>query len=444
MNEITLENFRCFREKQTARLAPLTLLVGDNSTGKTSFMAMIKALSAIAYKEEIPNFKEPYDLGVFDEIVHFRGGKGGRAKTFQAGIAEARRSNLTYRLNVEFAKRETEPSPTMRTVYCKQGKSWFKDIAKRSGKDIIHKCSFGTRNGHWDVPDRTLADQFTARPFPRGFPVGWLWISYHIDDSEYTIVEGSVQPGPEDLEQLRKLLMDSHHESYRRRVYASGPVRSRPRRTYDQASTRRDPEGDYIPMYLDSIRRDQTRWPQTKLALENFGKNAGIFDEVRVKTLGTKAGGPFQIQVRRFDGRAKGPYRNLIDVGYGVSQVLPIVTELLRKNAPQIFLLQQPEVHLHPSAQAALGSLFCEVAGKGRQLIVETHSDDLLDRVRMDVRDGRAKGLRPQDVSILFFERRNLDVKISSLQVDDQGNIDGAPKSYRKYFMHETRRSLGF
>ena len=63
--------------------------------------------------------------------------------------------------------------------------------------------------------------------------------------------------------------------------------------------------------------------------------------------------------------------RNLIDVGYGVSQVLPVITELLRSEAPPLFLLQQPEVHLHPSAQAALGSLFCQIAGKERQIIVE-------------------------------------------------------------------------
>ena len=107
-----------------------------------------------------------------------------------------------------------------------------------------------------------------------------------------------------------------------------------------------------------------------------------------------------------------------------------------------MFLLQQPEVHLHPTAQAALGSLCCEVAALQRQLIVETHSDHLLDRVRTDVRDQRGR-LKPDDVSILFFERSALDVHIHSLRLDEQGNILGAPKSYRRFFMEETQRSLG-
>ncbi len=107
-----------------------------------------------------------------------------------------------------------------------------------------------------------------------------------------------------------------------------------------------------------------------------------------------------------------------------------------------MFLLQQPEVHLHPSAQAALGSLFCRVADPDRQLIVETHSDYLLDRVRMDLRDG-ASDLKPDDVSILFFERDDLDVRIHSLGFDEEGNVLGAPDTYRKFFMEETSKSLG-
>ena len=105
-------------------------------------------------------------------------------------------------------------------------------------------------------------------------------------------------------------------------------------------------------------------------------------------------------------------------------------------------MLQQPEVHLHPRAQAALGSLFCQIASPDRQLVVETHSDYLLDRVRMEVRDGTA-GLKPDDVSILFFERIDLDVRIHSLKIDAQGNIVGAPNIYRQFFMEETTRSLG-
>ena len=189
------------------------------------------------------------------------------------------------------------------------------------------------------------------------------------------------------------------------------------------------------------IAQEEVKWDSLKELLEKYGRNAGLFDEITIKRLGKRDSEPFQLQVRKFSGRRKGPFRNLIDVGYGVSQILPIVTELFRNEVSPMFLLQQPEVHLHPSAQAALGSLFCQIAGPERQLVVETHSDHLIDRVRMDVRDG-VGALTPSDISILYFERNDLDVKIHSLEIDEEGNIIGAPDGYRSFFMEETSRSL--
>jgi hypothetical protein len=256
-------------------------------------------------------------------------------------------------------------------------------------------------------------------------------------------LDDSPEFSPDDLEKVR-ILSHVGVEYYHRdaRAFASAPVRSKPKRTYDPSRLTPDPEGDYVPMYLANlVTQNPSKWESLKEHLENYGKNAGLFDEISIKRLGKRDSEPFQLQVRKFSGRLKGPFRNLIDVGYGVSQVLPVLTELHRSEEPQMYLLQQPEVHLHPSAQAALGSLFCQIAGPERQIVVETHSDHLIDRVRMDVRDGVA-ALKPSDVSILFFERNNLDVKIHSLEIDEEGNICGAPDGYRSFFMEETSRSL--
>ena len=75
-------------------------------------------------------------------------------------------------------------------------------------------------------------------------------------------------------------------------------------------------------------------------------------------------------------------------------------------------------------------------------MLIETHSDYVVDRIRTNVRDGRTT-LKPKDVSILYFERRNVDVRIHSLRLDERGNILGAPPDYRRFFMKETQTSLG-
>ena len=428
MKRIWLENYRCFRERQEARLAPLTLLVGDNSTGKTSFLAMIRALWNVAYQHRVPNFKvEPYDLGSFDEIAHFRGGRGGRATSFASGFQFASRphpsdepKNQADNWNVEFAKRGTAPLAVRRRLSNQAGDVWI----EHEQHDDMSKVRFGTPRGEGEF-------DVTAEPIESDQLLP-LFLFRHLSAQKLA-----------DRDQRTVLDLIGSAGAWPRSpaLYAGAPVRSKPHRTYDPAHVARDPEGDYVPMFLaNQYFEGKKHWGNLVAALQRFGKEAGLFDEITVKPLG-KRSGPFQLQIRRFDGPAKGPQRNLIDVGYGVSQVLPIVTELLRQDAPDMFLLQQPEVHLHPRAQAALGSLFCRIASWKRQLVIETHSDHLLDRVRMDVRD-RNGALKPEDVSILYFERGNLDVGIHSIRIDDEGNILGAPASYRQFFMDEVKRSL--
>ena len=444
MDSIYLENFRCFHHKQEARMAPVTLLVGANSTGKTSFLALIRALWDIAYEQQRPDFKtEPYDLGSFDEIAHHRGARGGRSEHFEAGFSVDARSHgrLDESFEFTFGKRGVAPVPIRRRLT--QGTTWLEETFAANGKP--HVMQMGTDKGCWET--RGPADE-TSNRAAELLVDSWLLLSAALRKGS-TATSTSVQPldsSPalveSDIDNLSRLITPRF--DLPQRPFASAPVRSKPRRTHDPSGFQADPEGAYIPMLLaDMFSHNEDTWQELKAGLETFGRASGLFDEIKIKRLGPRDSEPFQIQVRKFGGRLKGPPRNLIDVGYGVSQVLPVITELLRTDRKtSLYLLQQPEVHLHPSAQAALGSLFCQVASRHRQLVVETHSDYLIDRIRMDVRDGTTS-LKPEDVSLLFFELDDLEVNIHSLQIDSEGNIRNAPAGYRRFFLEETHRSLG-
>ena len=448
MDQITLKNYRCFREQQTARLAPLTLLVGENSTGKTSFLAMIRALWDVAFRHRVPDFKEdPYDLGSFDELAHHRGARGSRAHTFEAGLDHVFKRTRGLKRTIEFTFGRSGSTPVLVSRRLTEGDNWIEDKFRA---DRPYMIQLGTSRGSWEVPIQAslfdIPSSFGREmlwPFPYflGLAISKEGQLGEIDIDKFTPLAGSPAFNKEDLTPIFEHAY-SHMGINPNRPFASAPVRSKPHRTYDPSRPTSDPEGDYVPMYLANVYfQERSTWNALKDALESFGQAAGLFDEISIKPLGRRDSEPFQLQVRKFGGRLKGPWHNLIDVGYGVSQVLPVITELLRQDAPPMFLLQQPEVHLHPSAQAALGSLFCQVASWDRQLIIETHSDHLLDRVRMDVRDG-ATQLKPEDVSILYFERGELDVRIHSLRLDGEGNVLGAPEGYRRFFMEETARSL--
>lgn len=448
MDEITIRNFRCFSEKQTARLAPLTLLVGENSTGKTSFMSMIRALWDIAYRHEVPDFKEPpYDLGSFNEITHNKRGKNKLINIFEAGFSSTSRSgrkvkrsktntSQSYYFEVTFGKDGTVPVPAKRQLACEN--LWIKEFFEPKKQN--YQLCVGTEKGSWKFE----SDSERHNPLDlTHYRIAPLFYSLMNAREEFVSLNGPKKITDEDIEQLFDLCSRSSGISIQKRPYASAPVRSRPRRTYDPARMSPDPEGEYVPMYLANVSlRHKEIWETLKNKLETFGKASGLFDEISILSLGKIDSGPFQIRVRKSGGNRKGPWRNLVDVGYGVSQVLPVITELFRQDTVPLVLLQQPEVHLHPSAQAALGSLFCQVVAQGSQLVIETHSDYILDRVRMEVRDGNIP-LKADDVSILFFERQELEVCVHSLRLDEEGNILDMPPSYRNFFMEESQRLWG-
>ena len=448
-----MENFRCFRERQDVRLAPLTLLVGENSTGKTSFLALIRALADAGHRFINPDFKEPpYDLGSYQDIVHTVPNGVGPTDEFVVGF------NYEYAdldgaegIAFEFKFSELSSAPSLLGRRYTSGLTWISENFGEGPSVVIH---VGTAEGRWRMRlgETWEFPNFRDLNLPLTLlPLMLLRASLvehpNVAESglEFEVLPEFEGPpfGPEDEEKLRSLVSALGPRGTSR-PFASAPVRSRPRRTYDPMRPAPDPEGDYVPMYLaDLAIRNPEAWNELKRALEAFGSRAGLFDEIRIKRFG-HASDPFQLQVRKTGPQGPDEWRNFVDVGYGVSQALPVVLELFRPEAPRTSLLQQPEVHLHPSAQAALGTLFCELAGSDehrRQLIVETHSDHLINRVRMDIRDGTT-GLGPDDVMVLFFERDGLEVNIHEIRFNGDGNVVGAPDSYGRFFMDEVSRDL--
>ena len=434
-SEVRLRNFRCFGSRQTVRLRPLTLLVGDNSTGKTSFLAAVRAIWDAVHQQTEPDFRAaPYDLGAFREIVFSEGeGKGGGS--FEIGFSGLSRRGRKFDADITFDSRSAVPFPAI--VSLKTEKAWI-TYEPEEENDIIVK--FGSRDNSWRF--RLDRERFPINPFEPLFFIDFAIRS--LDDLAIPLkkVCGTMdEPDADTIETVSNIFTDV---SFRRgKPFASAPIRSSPRRTYDPTRPLPDPEGSYVPTYFANVKfRDKDQWNRLKTSLEGFGKSSGLFHEIEVNLLGDMEGGPFQLEIR-IGGNAKtGRRRNLIDVGYGVSQALPVLTEVLRPDAPML-LFQQPEVHLHPSAQAALGSLFCSAAAAGRQLIVETHSDYIIDRVLLDIRDKRTD-LTPDDVSILYFERADHAVTIHSIRIDAEGNVLDAPEGYRKFFKDELQRVIDY
>lgn len=123
-------------------------------------------------------------------------------------------------------------------------------------------------------------------------------------------------------------------------------------------------------------------------------------------------------------------------VGYGITHVLPLLVAGVRAAPGRVLVVENPEVHLHPAGQAAIGSFFARVAARGVTVVVETHSDHVLNGVRRAVRDAVVK---PDDVALHFFRERSLARKegvaqVVSPRLDAEGNIDHWPPGFFDQF----------
>jgi predicted ATPase len=121
-----------------------------------------------------------------------------------------------------------------------------------------------------------------------------------------------------------------------------------------------------------------------------------------------------------------------IHVGFGLTQVFPIVVAALSANAGDMILVENPEVHLHPAGQALMGQFLANVARSGIQVIVETHSDHVLNGIRRIVKGG---AFAPDQVAIHFFRPRSKEgSQVISPQIDAAGNLDCWPDGFFDQF----------
>jgi predicted ATPase len=131
-----------------------------------------------------------------------------------------------------------------------------------------------------------------------------------------------------------------------------------------------------------------------------------------------------------------------INVGFGLTQILPIIVAALSAKEHDILLIENPEVHLHPVGQALMGQFMATVAHAGVQVIIETHSDHILNGIRRAV---KAEVLKPELVALHFFRlRKENESQVITPQLDETGNIDVWPEGFFDQFDKDMNHFAGW
>ncbi|MEM9275873.1 MAG: DUF3696 domain-containing protein, partial [Cyanobacteria bacterium P01_F01_bin.143] len=131
---------------------------------------------------------------------------------------------------------------------------------------------------------------------------------------------------------------------------------------------------------------------------------------------------------------------SIADVGFGVSQVLPVLVALLVAKPNQLVYIEEPEIHLHPRAQAELGNILADAAKRGVKIVVETHSDLLIRRIQSLVAEDK---IDTDKVILHWFSRDEKGfTQITSTELDQAGAIGDWPEDFSEVRFAEQVRYI--
>ncbi|MDP2644194.1 MAG: DUF3696 domain-containing protein [Desulfobacterales bacterium] len=153
-------------------------------------------------------------------------------------------------------------------------------------------------------------------------------------------------------------------------------------------------------------------------------KELGLIESFSVRPI-TPDGKLFQVWVRR---RTKAAEVLITDVGFGVSQILPVIALCYYAPKGSTVLLEQPEIHLHPSVQAGLADVCIDaVRTRGIQIILESHSEHLLRRLQLRMAEDI---LKPENAALYFCKTEKGESRLMHLDLDLFGTITNWPKGF--------------
>jgi len=222
-------------------------------------------------------------------------------------------------------------------------------------------------------------------------------------------------------------------------VHYLGPLREHPHRLYQWSGETPEHVGETGERAVEAILAAEHRWfnfkPRQRYksmpeVVADRLKKMGLIHDFTVTPV-AKGRKEYEVRVRA---GTKSAQVLLTDVGFGVSQVLPVIVECFYVTARSIVIFEQPEIHLHPAVQAELADLFIDAIRarergreRGVQFIIESHSEHFLRRLQRRVAEG---GLAPEDAALYFVDTEGAHARLRELRIDEYGRITNWPDNF--------------
>ncbi len=435
LTKLRMLNFKAWKDTKSIRLAPLTVFFGSNSAGKTSLLQFLLMLRQTAESPDRRRVLHPGDrntpveLGTYRDLVF--------------------NHDLAQRIGFEFEWSLPEPltvrDPLTRESMAGSTVRFSAEIASdtNGAQQSVDQLRYqlGTDDGDLRVKMKALDPSVSSK--------------YELSASKYKLVRnpGRAWKLPPPIrfygfpDEVGAYYQNAGFasdlalalERQLKRIQYLGPLRTYPERSYvwsgeipEHVGWRGERAVEAMlaaaPRSISSGYRRRSRPFQAVIA--QWLQELGLLEDFEVKVIAAHRK-EYEVLVRT---KRSTQTVNLTDVGFGVSQVLPVAVECFYATPHTTILLEQPEIHLHPSVQTALADLFIEAVqsredGTDRsiQLIIESHSEHLLRRLQRRLAE---EVVKPEDVALYFCESGEDGAVLSPLEVNLYGEIQNWPDGF--------------
>lgn len=425
LTHLKLENFKIWRSTKPIRLAPITLLLGTNSSGKSSLIQSLLLIRQTVKGDDPnldlnlgnPDADDSVTLGQFKDVLCRHGAATESTSATQVGIEFRWSEDGQAESSTLFSARYNKgPAGSAELAFLRLGRDG-QGFSVQRRKAGIYRLSLATQA-------KPLGQNADFRP-QRSF-------AFSASTLNKLGAQGELikQIGPALLNELGRI------------IYL-GPVRRLAQRDYVWAGRMPAHIGDDGAKAVDALIASGVALQATKkrnqpvpveaLLFEQtirWLKDMNLADGLSIRALGNSA--RYELLIENGEQAS-----NLKDVGVGVSQVIPVIVAALFAQPGHIVIVEEPESHLHPLAQSKLAELLAQVSkDRNVQFIVETHSEHLFRRMQTLI---AKQQITPKDAAMYFVERDGKAARMRPLELDDFGRVKNWPEGFFGDALGETR-----
>ncbi|MCK9504770.1 MAG: DUF3696 domain-containing protein [Porticoccaceae bacterium] len=434
LTELRIQNFKAWNDTGIIRLAPLTVIFGANSAGKSSLGHLLLALKQTVLSVDrkrplhLGDENALIDLGTFAECIH------------NHDLTQPLRFALGWQLPEKLEVRD----PLTRAKF--QGDHLHLTVsllADKREQPRVQQMSYQLASGDQLQLEVSYANDTLAKP--------------EITSSQLKLVRSTGRVWPLDEPDKFYRISDQSRARFQNAEFLSdfalategalgrvcylGPLRDHPKRIYSWSGETPDSVGQRgeftIPAILaaSAEQRMLSRGYKKKqypfdAFVAQWLKDLGVIDSFTVKPV-AKGRKEYEVLLKTHGTSSE---VKITDVGFGVSQVLPALTQAFYCLPHSTVWMEQPEIHLHPQVQAELADVFIAATqarenGRERhvQLIVESHSEHFLNRIQRRVAEG---SLKAEDVAVYFCRRGGAATELEPLRLNKFGEVENWPINF--------------